>query len=104
MRVIQELIDKMYDVIDEVEYYASKAHHFRAEHKALADAYIKSAEAHIEIFRNLHDTVMKLIAEQKEKGKVPTPEMQTIYDHEHNRVIEEFHKAKWMVEEYKKTY
>lgn len=104
MKIIQEVIDKMYDVIDEIEYYASKAHHLRQEHKSLADAYIKSAEAHIEIFKNLHETVVKLIAEQKEKGKMPTPEMQAIYNHEHERVVAEFSKAKWMVEEYKKSY
>jgi hypothetical protein len=47
---------------------------------------------------------VKLIAEQKEKGKMPTPEMQAIYNHEHERVVEEFSKAKWLVEEYKKAY
>ena len=104
MKVIQEVIDKMYDTIDEVEWYASKAHHLRHEHKTLADAYIKSAEAHIEIFKTLHETVVKLIAEQKEKGKMPTPEMQSIYDHEHQRLVSEFSKAKWLVEEYKKAY
>ena len=104
MKIIMEAIEKLYDVIDEVEYYASKAHHLRHEHKMLADAYIKSAEAHIEIFKTLHETVVKLIAEQKEKGKMPTPEMQSIYDHEHQRLVSEFSKAKWLVEEYKKAY
>lgn len=104
MKIIQEVIDKMYDVIDEIEYYASKAHHLRHEHKMLADAYIKSAEAHVEIFKSLHETVVKLIAEQKEKGKMPTPEMQFLYDHLHQDVVTEFSRVKWMIEEYKKSY
>ena len=104
MKIIQEVIDKMYDVIDEIEYYASKAHHYRHEHKLIADAYIKSAEAHVEIFKSLHETVVKLIAEQKEKGKMPTPEMQAVYDHLHQDVVTEFNRAKWLIEEYKKAY
>lgn len=104
MKIIMEAIDKLYDVIEEIEYYAEKAHHLRQEHKSLADAYIKSAEAHIDIFKTLHEAVVKLIAEQKEKGKMPTPEMQAIYNHEHERVVAEFSKAKWLVEEYKKAY
>lgn len=104
MRIIQEAMDKLYDVIDEIDYYATTAFALKQDHKILAEGYIKAAEAHVDIFRSLHETVVKLIADQKEKGKAPTPEMQAIYDHLHKRAIERFNAARVKLEEAKKSY
>jgi hypothetical protein len=41
MKILVNLIEKANDTMEEVEWYAEKAHHLRAEHKALADTYIK---------------------------------------------------------------
>lgn len=90
--------------MEEVEWYAEKAHHLRTDHKHLADTYIKIAEMHIEIYGMLHGRMVAPITEQKEKGAHVPPEMQAIWDYEHERLIKEFAEAKFLVEEYKKAY
>lgn len=104
MKILKDLIEKAKDTMDEVEWYAEKAHHLRTEHKQLADTYIKIAEMHIDIYGMLHGRMVSLITEQKEKGAHVPPEMQAIWDYEHERLIKEFAEAKFLVEEYKKAY
>jgi hypothetical protein len=104
MKILKDLIEKAKDTMDEVEWYAEKAHHLRTEHKQLADTYIKIAEMHIDIYGMLHSRMVALITEQKEKGAHVPPEMQAIWDYEHERLIKEFAEAKFLVEEYKKAY
>jgi hypothetical protein len=104
MKILKDLIEKAKDTMDEVEWYAEKAHHLRTEHKQLADTYIKIAEMHIDIYGMLHGRMVALITEQKEKGAHVPPEMQAIWDYEHERLIKEFAEAKFLVEEYKKAY
>lgn len=104
MKILKDLIAKAEDTLDEVEWYAEKAHHLRAEHKALADTYIKIAEMHIEIYGMLHSRMVALINEQKEKGAAVPPAMMVIYEYEHEKLIREFAEAKLLVEEYKKAY
>ena len=104
MRILVELIDKANSTLDEVEWYAEKAHHLRAEHKALADSYIKVAETHIDIYKMLHDRMVELIEEEKRKGVAPPPEMLAIWNYEHERLVKEFAETKFLVEEYKKMY
>ena len=55
MKILKDLIEKANDTMDEVEWYAEKAHHLRVEHKSLADTYIKVAEMHVDIYKMLHD-------------------------------------------------
>lgn len=104
MKILKDLIEKAKDTMEEVEWYAEKAHHLRTDHKQLADTYIKIAEMHIDIYAMLHGRMVALITEQKEKGAHVPPEMQAIWDYEHERLIKEFAEAKFLVEEYKKTY
>jgi hypothetical protein len=86
MKVLKDLIEKADDTLDEIEWYAEKAHHFRSmnEFKNLADTYIKVAEMHVTIYGMLHERMVALINEEK--------------------LVKEFAEAKYLVEEYKKTY
>lgn len=102
MKVLKDLIDKANDTMEEVEFYAEKAHHLRTEHKPLADTYIKIAEMHITIYNMLHDKMVMIIDEEKKKGVQVPSVMQTIWDYEHEKLIKEFAEAKYLIEEYKK--
>ena len=104
MRIIKDLIKKMDDTLEEIEFYAKEAHHLRVDHKQLADTYAKVGEMHVEIYKMLHDRVVALIAEEKQKGVPVPPEMQAIWDYEHRKLVEDFNIAKYLLEEYKKTY
>ena len=102
MKILKDLIEKANDTMEEVEWYAEKAHHLRAEHKALADTYIEIADTHIDIYNKLHKKIVMLIEEEKRKGTAVPPTMQAIWDYEHEKLVKEFAEAKFLVEEYKK--
>jgi hypothetical protein len=104
MKILKDLISKADDTLEEIEWYAEKAYHLRADHKPLADAYIKVAELHIEVYRILHDRMVALIMDEKQKGVHVPPEMQAIWDYEHEKLVKEFNEAKYAIEEYKKAY
>lgn len=104
MKIIKDLIEKMDDTLEEVEFYAREAHHLRVDHKALADTYATVGGMHVEIYKMLHDRAVLLINEEKQKGVAVPPEMMAIWDFEHRRLMEEFNEAKYMLEEYKKAY
>jgi coproporphyrinogen III oxidase-like Fe-S oxidoreductase len=104
MKILVTLIEKANDTMDEIEFYAEKAHALRATHKSLADAYIEIAEAHISIYKLLHKEMVELIEEQKRNGKVPTPEMLAFYEYTHERLIKEFAETKYLIDDYKKSY
>lgn len=102
MKVLKDLIEKANDTMEEVEWYAEKAHHLRNDHKPLADVYIKIAEQHIGIYNMLHEKMVMLIDEQKKSGVQVPPAMQAIWDYEHEKLVKEFAEAKYLIEEYKK--
>jgi hypothetical protein len=102
MKILKHLIEKADDTLEEVFEYAEKALHYKADHKAVADAYIKIADMHINIYEMLHREMVNLIEESKRNGSNPPHEMQVIWDYEHEKLIEEFAEAKTLIEEYKK--
>lgn len=102
MKALTHLIEKANDTLEEIEWYAEKAIHYKNEHKSLADTYIKIAETHIAIYDMLHREMVNLIEEKKRNVQNPPPEMLAIWDYEHEKLIKEFKEAKVLVEEYKK--
>ncbi len=104
MKILKDLIAKADDTLEEIEWYAEKAHHLRVDHKELADTYIKVAEMHVTIYNMLHERMVALIGEQRKTGTPPPAGMLEIWNYEHEKLIKEFSEAKFLVEEYKKTY
>ena len=104
MKILTIMIDKANDTLEEIEWYAEKALHYRVDHKAVADVYNKIAEMHIAIYDMLHKEMVALIDEHRRMGHTPPPEMLAIWDYEHEKLIKEFAEAKTMVDEYKKSY
>jgi hypothetical protein len=102
MKILKDLIEKANETMEEIEWYAEKAHHLRAEHKPLADAYIELAEIHVDIYSKLHKRMVALIEEQKSKGVTVPAAMQAIWDYEHEKLVREFAEAKVLIDEYKK--
>lgn len=101
MRILAELIEKMNDTMDEIEWYAEKAHAIRHDHKELADVYIKIANEHIEIYKMLHAEAIELIEDERRSGKMSPPEMEAIWRYEHERLVKDFAEVKYLVSEYK---
>ena len=103
MRILSDLIEKANDTLEEIEWYAEKAHHLKIENKALADTYIKIAEMHIDIYKMLHERMVAIIAE-KRKTVEPPKEMLALWEYQHQKLIKEFNEAKMLVEDYQKLY
>ena len=104
MKLLKHLIEKADDTLDEIEFYAENAIHYKTEHKALADTYNKVADMHVGIYDMLHRQMVEIIEEQRRAGDNPPKSMLEIWEYEHKRLIKEFAEAKSMVEEYKKSY
>ena len=104
MKILKNLIEKANDTMEEIEWYAEKAHHLKMDNKPLADTYIKIAEMHVTIYGMLHDKMIMLIDEQKRQGIQAPPSMLAIWDYEHEKLIKEFAESKVLIDEYKKTY
>lgn len=104
MKILKDLIAKADSTLEEIEWYAEKAHTLRGEHKELADTYIKIAEMHITIYNMLHERMVALIAEQRKTGTQPPVGMVEFWNYTHDTLIKKFLAAKFLVEEFKKTY
>ena len=102
MKILKDLINKADDTLDEIEFYAEKAHVLRADHRHLADAYAKIGEMHITIYNMLHEQMVSLIEEEKKKGVQVPVAMMAVWEYEHEKLIKEFAEAKYLIEEYKK--
>ena len=103
MRILTDILDKMDGTLEEVSYYIDEAFVLKAEHKALADTYVKISEMHLDIYKMLHDRVISIIEEQKKIA--PAPEsMKSVWEYEHSRLVKEFNSLKFQIEEYKKSY
>lgn len=102
MKILKDLIEKANDTLEEVEWYAEKAHHLRQEHKPLADTYIKIAETHVNIYSMLHERMVECIEEEKKQGHIAPAPMLAIWEYEHEKMVKEFSEAKYLIEEYKK--
>lgn len=104
MRILVDLIEKMDDTLDEIEFYAEKAQVLHATHKELADTYAKVGEMHVEIYRMLHGRVVELIDVERKSGREPPKGMLEMWQFEHERLIKQFSSAKYALEDYKKSY
>jgi hypothetical protein len=103
MKILEDLIEKMNDTLEEVSFYGEQALLHKHDHKSLSDVYIKIADMHINIYTMLHDKVIMLIEEERLKGVPVPPEMKAIWDYQHKCLIKDFAEAKYLVDEYKKT-
>lgn len=97
MKILKDLIEKANDTMDEVEWYAEKAHHLRATHKELA-------ETHVDIYKMLHARMVAMIEDERKKGTPVPVGMMEFWEYEHGRLIKEFADAKVLIDEYHKSY
>jgi hypothetical protein len=102
MKIIENILDKMENTLEEIERYGNEAHLLRNEHRFLADKFAKIGETHITIYSMLHESVVMIIEEEKKKGVEVPKGMMEMFNLIHKRMIERFNKAKYTIDEYKK--
>jgi hypothetical protein len=104
MKILTNLIDRAEATMEEIEWYAEKAHHLKQEYRTLADTYIKIAEMHVTIYDMLHTQMVNCIETYKKEGHTPPAEMLAIWEYEHHKLTKHFTELKYMIEDYKKSY
>lgn len=101
MKVIKKLSGMIDDEIADVKKYSKCALMYKDEHPQLAadlNAISIDEAKHMEI---LHNDVVKIIKEYREKNGEPPASMLEVYEYLHNKHIDDFNEAKRYQDEYK---
>lgn len=94
MKVIKELIEMIDEELEGAEHYAKCSLKYKHEYPALANTLFEISTQEMRHVTMLHDEVVKAIKMFREKHGEPPVAMQSIYDWEHEKQIEEAHEIK----------
>lgn len=100
MEVIKKISQKIDSELEDAEKYIKCAYHVREEYPQLADTYYKLSLEEMNHVTMLHDVVVRIINEYKQRNEVPK-EMQLLYDYLHERQIKWAAKIKGKQEQFK---
>lgn len=101
MRIIQTLVDRIGDELDDANRYAMIAHDVKAEYPRLADKLIDLAETEMGHARLLHAEVVKLIEEVRQRDGEPPADMMAIYKYEHEKQVKRAAAIRQLIAEYR---
>lgn len=101
MKIIMKLVELIDDELCGAKEYIKLAMHNREEHPGLADTFADLADAEMGHVSKLHDEVVKLIEEVRERDGEPPAGMLAVYDYEHKKQISKASKIKQMISEYR---
>ena len=101
MKIIMKLVELIDDELCGAKEYIKLAMHNREEHPGLADTFADLADAEMGHVSKLHDEVVKLIEEVRERDGEPPSGMLAVYDYEHKKQISKASKSKQMISEYR---
>ena len=101
MKIVMKLVSLIDDELCGAKEYIKLAMHNREEHPGLADTFADLADAEMGHVSKLHDEVVKLIEEVRERDGEPPAGMLAVYDYEHDKQISKASKIKQMISEYR---
>ena len=101
MKIIMKLVALIDDELCGAKEYIKLAMRNREEHPGLADTFADLADAEMGHVSKLHDEVVKLIEEVRERDGEPPAGMLAVYDYEHKKQINKASKIKQMISEYR---
>lgn len=80
---------------------AELAIQYATEDRALADTYITLAKEEVTHMNRLHEQVMRVIAEYRNKNGEPPQAMTDIYNWEHKRIVKQAAQVQVVINSYK---
>ena len=101
MKCIGELVDHIYEELNDAENYAELAISCSAEDRQLAETYISISKEEINHMNRLHDQIIRLIQDKKNQGIEIPHGMQEIYDYEHKKIIKRAAEVQLVISSYK---
>ena len=101
MKLIKKLNDFIEDEIEGAEHYAKCALKLRDDHPDIARLLHNMATQEMGHMADLHNAVVNVIAEYRQKNGEPPASMQAVYDYLHEKHIDEAEKVKRLLAMYK---
>lgn len=100
MEIIKQISEKIDEELHDAEKYIKCAYKVDETHPQLADVYYKLSLEEMNHVTMLHDAVVRIINDYKQRNEVPR-EMQILYDYLHDRQIRKAAKIKAKQEQFK---
>jgi len=100
MEIIKQISEKIDDELHDAEKYIKCAYKVDEQYPQLADVYYKLSLEEMNHVTMLHDVVVRIINDYKQRNEVP-PGMQTLYEYLHDRQIRWAAKIKGKQEQFK---
>lgn len=101
MKCIKELVDHIYEEIDDAKVYALQAIEMKDIDRSLGDAYIILAKEEMGHMTRLHDQVSRIITDYRNQKGEPPEAMLSIYNWEHNKIITKTAEIQVIINSYK---
>lgn len=100
MEIIKQISEKIDEELHDAEKYIKCAYKVDEQYPQLADVYYKLSLEEMNHVTMLHDAVVRIINDYKQRNEVP-PGMQTLYDYLHDRQIKWAAKIRSKQEQFK---
>jgi len=101
MEIIREISEKIDEELHDAEKYIKAAYKADESYPLIADTYYKLSLEEMKHVTMLHDCVVRIINDYKQRNEVPK-EMQILYDYLHKRQIKWAAKIKAKQEQFNK--
>lgn len=100
MEIIKQISEKIDEELHDAEKYIKCAYKVDEDYPQVADVYYKLSLEEMNHVTMLHDVVVRIINDYKQRNEVPK-EMQLLYDYLHERQIKWAAKIKAKQEQFK---
>lgn len=94
MKLIQKLSENIEEEIDSVKDYAKLAIEVREEFPVVADILYSISRQEADHVNKLHESVVKIIQDYRQKNGEPPADMMAVYEYLHKQHIDAFADAK----------
>ena len=102
MELIMKMVDQACDELDGAKAYIKCAMKYKTEYPDISQGYYEMSLTEMEHMNKLHDMITRAINHMKAKGEEVNEKMMTIYEYEHDKMMEKATKVRVMQEMYKR--
>lgn len=103
MKIIEKLSHMIECELDDAEKYAKKALEYKEDNRQLSNVFIDLSMQEMNHMTALHNEVVRLIDEYRQKNGEPPKEMLAVYEYLHKKHIDHATKVRTMQNMYKGT-